>query len=630
MTKKLFYISVLCVLTLCCGKQPVGPEKPDEPQKPDPPVVVDPDPTDRITDPNVLGIFWKDDFACETVAGVADADYARIFIDGNYILEGQRAERKSNSDLRYEFFKDDQVRYVCSSEGYALTLPADNGFKPDYTLAKYGMRFDYDEASLRVTYETVTPYSQDEYGYRIYTTEWLDRYFSKGRYLTANNLTYNEDPVVNDQTILEGYDVSIYSVYVRDAGALKTPYYKIAMVRKLGQWARFGLIVYKSAERENRRFLEIVKSWTTFKSYGTSRNWLPEQQSIPNPKWNAATKAYYEKLKNQKTLDFGVFTHSMPDDKDEIYESRFEALKAAKEWLESEQGIGHKYDIMPTYTPIGWYDLMIDFPKGFAEYFAGGDGFNGKPVLQFTYQFTINNNNVEITTPMFDILRGKYDAHFRKLARDIKAYANPVLFRLNNEMNSDWTSYCGMLTLVDPQIFIQTWRYLYGIFEEEGVDNCIWIWNPIATSCPYSNWGEYLSYWPGEEYVQAIGLTNYEMANYLPLQSFRERYNQLYSANKPYFLQYPWIISEFACGSGGQTTGEMKRNKAEQARWVKAMFDDFAKWDNYPYLQNIKGGIWFGTNDYAADGSVVNCLVLEEDQPETLQAFRDGFARLNN
>ena len=61
---------------------------------------------------------------------------------------------------------------------------------------------------------------------------------------------------------------------------------------------------------------------------------------------------------------------------------------------------------------------------------------------------------------MFDILRGVYDEDFRKLASAIKAYGYPVLFRLNNEMNTDWTSYCGMMTLCDPEIFILTWRYL--------------------------------------------------------------------------------------------------------------------------------------------------------------------------
>ena len=88
-----------------------------------------------------------------------------------------------------------------------------------------------------------------------------------------------------------------------------------------------------------------------------------------------------------------------------------------------------------------------------------------------------------------------------------------------------------MMTLCDPDIFIDTWKYLYNIFEETGVDNCIWIFNPIAVSCPYSNWGEDLAYYPGNDYVQALGLTAYESGNSLPLVSFREHYSKLYNKN---------------------------------------------------------------------------------------------------
>ena len=52
---------------------------------------------------------------------------------------------------------------------------------------------------------------------------------------------------------------------------------------------------------------------------------------------------------------------------------------------------------------------------------AGGNGTNGKPVFNLTYQFTVTNNATGgVYTPMFDILRGKLDDHFRNLARALK------------------------------------------------------------------------------------------------------------------------------------------------------------------------------------------------------------------
>src|SRR5699024_10897811 len=130
-----------------------------------------------------------------------------------------------------------------------------------------------------------------------------------------------------------------------------------------------------------------------------------------------------------------------------------------------EDGLDYNLDILPTYSAIGWYGTPSYFPLDMANEFAGGNGVNGKHVLQFTYQFTDSNNwNLGGYHPNFDILRGKYDDQFRRLAQDIKAYGKPVLFRLNNEMNTDWTSYSGICALLDPDIFRMTWERLYNIF----------------------------------------------------------------------------------------------------------------------------------------------------------------------
>jgi hypothetical protein len=266
-----------------------------------------------------------------------------------------------------------------------------------------------------------------------------------------------------------------------------------------------------------------------------------------------------------------------------------------------------------TYLHVGWYDEKTHLDEKLIQREAGGNGFNGKPVLNLTYQFTVTNNGLGGVTPMYDIMRGKYDFHFKKLARDIKAYGKPVLFRLNNEMNTDWTSYCGMQTLNDPDIFIDTWRRLYDIFKEEGVDNCIWIWNPIstgmtikATGCPYSNWGDQLCYWPGSDYVQMLGLTFYQMNNDSQIESFKDMYTKLYKTNTPYFDNFPAIIGEFACGAGGEVVydwgkggyvpvPDLETKKQWQADWIKGMFECFMKNQEpgYEFAKNIKAATWF-------------------------------------
>ena len=61
------------------------------------------------------------------------------------------------------------------------------------------------------------------------------------------------------------------------------------------------------------------------------------------------------------------------------------------------------------------------------------------------------------------------------MAKQIAQYGEPILFRLNNEMNSDWTCWSAVNAMLDPEIFTETWIRMHDIFEEEGANaNCIW------------------------------------------------------------------------------------------------------------------------------------------------------------
>lgn len=621
------YLSFCFLLVLCFSCQQENPVTPDKPEPPSP----TPEPSEYITDAEAVASMWHSRFADGVnFTSSEDVQKAKWVLNGKAQPTYNRSLRNASSDLRYEFVGAECMRFVSESDGYAITIPLDLGLTADYTLAKYGQRFESSDVSLRVTLERVNPYPATQEYYRIYTGEWLDRYINNSAYISQNGLQYIENTVLEDETLMEGYSVNIYSI---KAKGLDMPYYKIALVRPVGQLAKFGFLLFKCRNSSDLgQFESILKTFKVISNFGTSKNYLEPQKALANPKWNAQTARYYEKLLTQKTFDFGVFSYSMPGDNepDNVAAQR-EKLRAETDRL--EEAFGRHFDIMPTYTHIAWYSSKMEFPCTLAAEFAGGDGFNSKPVLQFTYQFTTNNNNVssynttECQTPMFDILRGVYDDDFKKLASQIKAYSAPVLFRLNNEMNSDWTSYCGMMTLCDPEIFIQTWRYLYDLFEREGVDNCIWIFNPIAVSCPYSKWGENLSYYPGNDYVQALGVTNYEMGNNVPFESFRDRYTLVYNTNKDLFGQMPWIISEFACGSGGATSGEEMRNASYQAQWVHDMFKDFIDYDANPYLHPLKGGVWFNCNDYSGE-QTTNFLRLDPSLTQTLEEFRWGFENM--
>ncbi len=526
-------------------------------------------------------------------------------------------------------------RVVNYTNGYRLDVPFD--WQEDFSLATLRTRYTNDHYSLTVTRETKNPY-YGESGWNTYLTEWLNRYIADSSFLSANNLSYTRTPVTST-SILSGYEVLMYDIVINDNSKIALPYYSIAVVRQQSNYRQFYLLVLKSDARTDTVMEKILRSFVPMTPTGRAVNTQGQYEVTVPTTWSAETKAYYNKLMTQDTTDFGFFSASMVSISDSSYNTQNSKIQSEYDRLSKATGID--YEIMPTYTHLMYGSTYMQFPSTMANKYAGGNGFNGKPVLQFTYQFTSNNNTLNGQTPMYDILRGKHDAQFRQLAKDIKAYGKPVLFRLNNEMNTDWTSYCGMMTLLDPDIFVQTWQRLYDIFEQQGVNNCIWIFNPVATTTPYCSWGEDLCYMPGAEYVHALGLTNYEMGNGTSLSSFKTMYSMVYDKNEPYFSNYPWIISEFAAGAGGQKMFDwsvdqwvdttLGRNADKQAAWVTDMFAclNNKQAEENAFCRNIKGAVWFSTNDYTYIDSkkyIVNYLELDSSLTDTLAAFKAGFA----
>jgi hypothetical protein len=109
----------------------------------------------------------------------------------------------------------------------------------------------------------------------------------------------------------------------------------------------------------------------------------------------------------------------------------------------------------------------------------------------------------------------------------------------------------------------------------------------------------------------------------------------------PYFQNYPWIISEFACGAGGETyydysqakfvMTEKGRNQASQAQWVRDMFNcmNNNQSGENAFCKNIKAAVWFSCNDVVTvDGKelVNNYLRLDDELTETIAAFKEGLA----
>lgn len=302
------------------------------------------------------------------------------------------------------------------------------------------------------------------------------------------------------------------------------------------------------------------------------------------------TRALYDDLQNGDTLKWGIFTSDA-----------FTSLGSGS-MEEIERELDYTFDAALIYVHYGH-----DFPAEFME----GNHQRGR-IVELTYQVTENNNeDMFAHTPFLDMYRGECDDEIRRFARAAADYGHPFLFRLNNEMNSDWTSYSGVVNMADPQLYIDVWQRFYRIFQEEGVDNCLWIYNPNDRNAPPSKWNDSLAYYPGNEYVQLLGVTGYNNGTYYTKwneqwRDFTTIYDEIWNLYGPRFSRFPWIITEFASSSYG----------GDKAAWIDEMF---AHIGDYP---NIKLAVWFSAADY--DGDIPARPYWLDETPETLAAFKRG------
>ena len=162
---------------------------------------------------------------------------------------------------------------------------------------------------------------------------------------------------------------------------------------------------------------------------------------------------------------------------------------------------------------------------------------------------------------------------------------------------------------------------MYKIFEEEGVDNAMWIFNPNDRNCPPNEYNHFVNYYPGNEYVQIYGITGYNTGTYYAevfgeeWREFETIYDNVYNACEPYFSKFPWIITEFSSSSVG----------GDKVQWINNMFDVLPKYEN------LKIAIWFCSVDYDfrydIEENVIARPYLLDETDETAAAFAAGLEK---
>ena len=168
---------------------------------------------------------------------------------------------------------------------------------------------------------------------------------------------------------------------------------------------------------------------------------------------------------------------------------------------------------------------------------------------------------------------GSSDRMIASVATKLAGMRRPVMLRWGWEMNGDWFGWDGMHNGRNPAGYVAAWRRLRRIFDRHGARNVAWVWSPNWRSTPNAEWNQMRHYYPGDAYVDWVGVDGYNFAGESPQELFA-------GVCATYGRRKPIVIAETAAVG----------NATVRARWIKQLAD-FVH-----VTPSIGAVVWFDTD----------------------------------
>lgn len=509
----------------------------------------------------------------EEIEGLEDIKGVTVYQDGAPLSEG---EIDFTKDVKKLYISDKNVTIYDYANGYKVTIPS--GFTPDYSLGRYMCYYESENAVIGVSVETAAEnISSDDYFNSTILSKMTDDVKS------LNKISF--EAVARDQILPNRHVVDLFRGSKQDmADDFLANYSYVYMRYRMNSntYYRF-MIKYKTGFRYMNVEKMIKDSFEVIPMRGRPCNNADyEYPAVPNY-WNEETKAYYNYLCSTDTTQWGLYNYQNYGGLQK--ENYFEKLT------------GTRADLVMSYCNLSTMDFDVEYATR---------AYEQDKVTVLTMRFQNAGQNGKAYA--FDIVKGDWDAQIEATAKKIADFGHPMIIRMENEFNASWGVNAN-LTLGDAQWYKDAWIHIYNIFRNQGVRNAIFMSNPQSGRDKY-NGARYMHtilYMPPKEYVQVIGLTQYDMGNEYS-DIFSVMYEGVQFREYEFFGNWPWIIGEFGCG--GTESG------IDKSEWIREMF---ATVDRYP---NIKGAIWFDSADSNPDGSLVHDFRLSAPTDAGITMFQ--------
>jgi len=227
------------------------------------------------------------------------------------------------------------------------------------------------------------------------------------------------------------------------------------------------------------------------------------------------------------------------------------------------------------------------------------------------------------------ILAGKLDEDLRAWARQARRFGTPLLVEFGTECNGEWFPWNGLhhgASATDdfgdpakpdgPERFAAAYRHIVRIMRAERAHNITWVFHIDASDWPHADWNRFENYYPGDDFVDWIGVSAYgaQQPTDDEVESFRAQMDPCYARLDRLAKGKPVIVAEFGCTTGCPLISA--------DAWAGAALDDLlgGRWPR------VIGFSWWNERWENDDNPAHNTDMKVEDSPRLAACFRDKLA----
>jgi len=274
------------------------------------------------------------------------------------------------------------------------------------------------------------------------------------------------------------------------------------------------------------------------------------------------------------------------------------------------------------YFSHNWYEGR-GFPLATATWIRDAGSI---PYIRLMLRSSWEQGVAEPLYSLQNIIDGQFDPELQAWCAAARDFGTPLLAEYGTEVNGQWFSWNGAWNGAGqtdgygdpnqpdgPERFRDAYRHIIQTCRDAGAENLTWVFHLNAGDWPEEAWNAFENYYPGDEWIDWIGVSSYgaQTPQDDDCDPFRDSLDAVYPRLDALAADKPIFIAEF---------GAAKNNPlCDQAEWARAALTDLTSF-RWP---RIMGFSWWNEWWQNDDNPAHDTTMRLQDNPELAAVFQE-------